>query len=104
MQRKKFSSKYYENPEQYALQNTDIHELKNKKYELILWNDDVNTFDFVIKSLIEICDHTTLQAEQCAFLVHYKGKYIVKTGTMEKLQELHKKLLFVNLTSEIITK
>lgn len=49
-------------------------------YRLIVHNDEINTFDWVIDSLIDVCKHTRLQAEQCAYIIHYKGKYIVKEG------------------------
>ncbi|MBP6303756.1 MAG: ATP-dependent Clp protease adaptor ClpS [Bacteroidia bacterium] len=52
---------------------------------LVLHNDDVNTFDFVIECLVNVCKHDTLQAEQCALLVHYTGKAIVKSGEYDKL-------------------
>lgn len=53
--------------------------------KLIVWNDDVNTFDWVIQSLIEVCGHTPEQAEQCTLLIHYKGKCQVKSGAYEDL-------------------
>ena len=74
----------------------------NAENKLVLYNDDVNTFDFVIESLIEVCKHTLEQAEQCTMLVHYKGKCTVKTGDMEMLMPMHQKLLGRGLTSEII--
>lgn len=52
----------------------------DRQHHLIVWNDDVNTFDWVIKALIEICHHTPEQAEQCALLIHLTGKYAVKNG------------------------
>jgi len=55
-------------------------------YHLLVWNDDVNTFDWVIDTLVEICGHTKEQAEQCALLIHYKGKYAVKKDSYEKLK------------------
>ena len=55
-------------------------------YTLIVWNDDVNTFDWVIDSLMDICDHTPEQAEQCALLIHYKGKCGVKKGSFDDLR------------------
>lgn len=57
-------------------------------HDLILWNDDVNTFDWVIESLVEICGHNESQAEQCAMIVHYKGKCSVKRGDFEKLRPM----------------
>lgn len=70
--------------------------------KLVLYNDDVNTFDFVIESLIEVCHHTLEQAQQCTFLVHFKGKCTVKTDSLEVLKPMHQKLLGRGLTSEII--
>ena len=55
---------------------------------LLLFNDDINTFDFVIESLVEICNHTGVQAEQCAILAHYKGKSEVKTGDITTLKPM----------------
>ena len=54
-------------------------------YQLVVFNDDVNTFEWVIQSLVEICDHTYEQAEQCAIYIHFKGKYAVKHGTEDEL-------------------
>jgi ATP-dependent Clp protease adaptor protein ClpS len=53
---------------------------------LIVWNDEVNTFDWVIETLIEVCGHSPEQAEQCAILIDAKGKYAVKEGTYELLK------------------
>ena len=58
------------------------------RQKLILHNDDVNTFDHVIDCLVRICKHDELQAEQCAFLVHFKGKAIVKSGSQEKMKSI----------------
>ncbi|WP_394337261.1 ATP-dependent Clp protease adaptor ClpS [Chryseobacterium lacus] len=76
---------------------------EDQGHKLVLWNDDVNTFDFVIASLLEICKHTLEQAEQCTILVHYKGKCTVKTGSLELLEPMHKKLISRGLTSEIVS-
>ncbi len=54
--------------------------------ELVLHNDDVNTFEHVIDCLVEICGHDPIQAEQCAWIVHYKGKCSVKRGTFDNLE------------------
>lgn len=70
--------------------------------KLVLWNDDFNTFDFVIDTLIEVCGHTPEQAEQCTILVHYKGKCTVKTSSLEVLKPMHNQLINKGLTSEII--
>jgi len=55
-------------------------------YKLIVWNDEVNTFDWVIDTLMEICGHQREQAEQCAMLIHTKGKYAVKQGAYDILK------------------
>mgnify|MGYP000951203414 CR=1 FL=1 len=70
--------------------------------EIVLFNDDVNTFDHVIDSLIDICEHTLEQAEQCAILVHYKGKCTVKTGEYNDLKPRCTMLLSKGLSAEIL--
>ena len=55
---------------------------------LIVWNDDVNTFEWVITTLMEICGHTYEQAEQCAYIIHFQGKYAVKQGSFEELKPM----------------
>ncbi|AMA48538.1 MULTISPECIES: ATP-dependent Clp protease adaptor ClpS [Flavobacterium] len=70
-------------------------------HEIILYNDDVNTFDHVIETLIRVCNHEELQAEQCAILVHYTGKCAVKTGSFDELQPLCLALLDAGLSAEI---
>ncbi|MEM6686008.1 MAG: ATP-dependent Clp protease adaptor ClpS [Bacteroidota bacterium] len=70
--------------------------------EIVLYNDDVNTFDHVIETLIYACDHTAEQAEQCSIIVHYKGKCTVKTGEYEDLKPRCSKLLEAGLSAEII--
>ena len=72
-------------------QETDV--LESQGHELIVWNDDVNTFDWVIVSLIEVCKHSSIQAEQCAFLIHETGKYAVKKGSFEELDPMRTALL-----------
>ena len=69
---------------------------------IVLYNDDVNTFDYVIDSLVAVCDHTVEQAEQCAYLVHYKGKCTVKSGEFKELEPKCSKLLQLGLSAELI--
>jgi ATP-dependent Clp protease adaptor protein ClpS len=83
-------------------EDVDVLEKEVNLHEIILFNDDVNTFDFVIECLIEICDHTAEQAEQCALLVHYKGKCAVKTGEYDELKPRCTQLLTRGLSAEII--
>jgi ATP-dependent Clp protease adaptor protein ClpS len=70
--------------------------------EIVLYNDDVNTFDHVIDSLIYACEHTPEQAEQCSLIVHYKGQCTVKTGVYDDLEPRCTMLLDAGLSAEII--
>jgi ATP-dependent Clp protease adaptor protein ClpS len=60
----------------------------NETCSLIVWNDDVNTFEWVIETLVEVCDHTEEQAEQCAMIIHTQGKYAVKHGGYDTLKPM----------------
>ena len=63
--------------------------LKNvDTYCLVLFNDDVNRYDFVVESLIDICRHDPIQAEQCTFIAHHKGKCDIKKGPLEVLESM----------------
>lgn len=70
--------------------------------EIVVFNDDVNTFDHVIDTLIRVCSHTPEQAEQCSLIVHYNGKCTVKTGSFDKLKPQCTQLLEAGLSAEII--
>jgi ATP-dependent Clp protease adaptor protein ClpS len=74
-------------------------EVEEKK--LVLFNDEVNTFDFVIDCLMTVCRHEPMQAEQCTLIVHYNGKCAVKNGSWEKLEPMCTALLDRGLTAEI---
>lgn len=80
----------------------DVLEKTTPQHEIVLHNDDVNTFDFVIESLIDVCDHTLEQAEQCTILVHYKGKCTVKSGEYDELKPKCSKLLELGLSAELV--
>lgn len=77
-----------------------LEQVENKK-ALVLYNDEVNTFDFVIESLVKVCSHDIIQAEQCTYLVHYKGKCAVKTGSFKELQPMCEALLDRGLSANI---
>lgn len=76
-------------------------ETKNSGNELILFNDDINTFDYVIDSLIEVCGHSAEQAEQCAITAHLKGKCAIKKGDLPELIKYHTKLKIKGLYTEV---
>ncbi|PWN71714.1 ATP-dependent Clp protease adaptor ClpS [Chryseobacterium phosphatilyticum] len=94
--------KDYENPKRQYEEEVLVLDDTDDVYKLVLHNDDIHTFDYVIDSLIEICKHTLEQAEQCTILVHYKGKCTVKTGSIDLLKPMHEKLISRELTSEIV--
>ncbi len=84
-----------------TVQKTARKPLSNLDKELVLYNDDFNTFDHVIDTLIKVCNHDAIQAEQCAMLVHFKGKCTVKTGNLALLKKLLLLLLDAGLTAKI---
>lgn len=67
-------------------EDLDTLTMEEHHYSLVVWNDEVNTFEWVIETLVDICSHSQEQAEQCAFLIHNKGKYAVKNGAYETLK------------------
>lgn len=90
------------NAQEKVLEEVSLEELLDTPYEIVLYNDDVNTFDHVIETLVKVCDHTWEQAEQCSIIVHYKGKCTVKTGAMEDLKPKCTQLLEAGLSAEIV--
>jgi ATP-dependent Clp protease adaptor protein ClpS len=73
-------------------------DLLNTYNDLILYNDEINTFDFVIESLVEVCGHDFEQAEQCALIAHFKGRCTVKSGSYEELKGMSEELTLRRLT------
>lgn len=80
----------------------EVEVITAKEHQIILHNDDVNTFDHVIRCLVRICDQTLEQAEQCAYIVHYHGKCVVKTGAYEDLKPRCLLLLEEGLSAELV--
>lgn len=83
-------------------EKVSVKEVTSKNNEIIVYNDDVNTFDHVIETLMRVCEHTPEQAEQCSLIVHYNGKCTVKTGPLNKLKPQCSSLLEAGLSAEII--
>ena len=79
----------------------DEQEVTTEVKEIILFNDDINTFEFVIETLIEVCGHDPHQAEQCTLIVHFKGKCSVKSGPVSELKPICSKMLDRGLTVSI---
>ncbi len=67
-------------------EESDVLTMHEDPCNLIVWNDEVNTFEWVIETLMEVCGHSREQAEQCAYIIHYQGKYAVKNGSYEELK------------------
>lgn len=74
---------------------TDVH-------NLVVFNDEVNTFDHVIDTLIDVCEHTPEQAEQCTLLIHYKGKCTVKNGSWEELVPMRNEICRRGISAEVL--
>jgi ATP-dependent Clp protease adaptor protein ClpS len=89
-------------PKEKIQEEVDVLEKEVYQHHIVLHNDEVNTFDFVIDSLINVCEHTEEQAEQCTWLVHFKGKCTVKTGELKELEPRCSKLLSLGLSAELI--
>ena len=78
-----------------AVETTDL-------MDLVVFNDEVNTFDHVIATLIRVCQHTPEQAEQCTLLIHYKGKCPVKTGTFDYLKPMRESICEAGIEARIL--
>ncbi|MFN6946741.1 MAG: ATP-dependent Clp protease adaptor ClpS [Cytophagaceae bacterium] len=73
----------------------------SEMYDLVVFNDDINTFDHVIETLVKICTHTREQAEQCTLIIHYKGKCTVKTGSFDELKPMRQGICDKGISAEI---
>lgn len=90
-------SNFTSRPQKVGSDGTD-DQLQGK---LVLHNDNTNTFDYVMNTLVEVCNHSLTQAEQCATITHYKGKCEVRTGGMKELKELRYKLISKGLKATV---
>ncbi len=93
-------------PLEHLLENEEevlLEDLVDKEeHDLIVYNDDFNTFDHVIKVLMKVCKHTQEQAEQCTLIIHYKGKCSVKKGSISKLKPMCESILDAGIQAEIL--
>ena len=76
--------------------------VETEVYNLVVFNDEVNTFEFVIDTLMEVCEHSPEQAEQCTLLIHYKGKCTVKNGGFEELVPLRNEICRRGISAEVL--
>ncbi len=92
-----------EKPLHWEESEVDLQNDTAQKYNLIVWNDDVNTFDWVIQTLIDVCRHEQEQAEQCAMIIHFKGKCSVKTGEYDTLKSMKDEIVERGINATIET-
>lgn len=85
-------------------EDADVLTLTEDPCHLVVWNDEVNTFEWVIETLIEVCGHSFEQAEQCSYIIHHNGKYAVKNGTYDDLRPLCEAITErgINATVEVL--
>lgn len=76
--------------------------LDQEASDLVVYNDEVNTFDHVINVLMKVCEHSREQAEQCTLIIHYKGKCAVKKGTFEELKPMCEAILDAGIQANIV--
>jgi ATP-dependent Clp protease adaptor protein ClpS len=88
-------------PQTKELEQSKLDEIIEGVYVVIVWNDDINTFDYVINCLMKYAGHEQQQAEQCTFLIHFKGKCDVKKGSQSEMQILNNKLSACGLTTTL---
>jgi ATP-dependent Clp protease adaptor protein ClpS len=92
------------NPQTQQHDDVDVLTEIEPKWTLVVWNDEVNSFEWVIETLMTVCGHSKEQAEQCTFIIHYKGKYGVKEGSYEALTPLRDAITErgINATLEVL--
>jgi len=87
-------------PDVEVLEEEDTDEAE--QWALVVFNDDVNTFDHVIQTLIEVCKHSPEQAEQCTWIIHFKGKCTVKNGSFEELASMRNTICNRGISAEVL--
>jgi ATP-dependent Clp protease adaptor protein ClpS len=92
------------NPEIDVLEEIDEIIDSVKLYSLVVFNDDINTFDHVIETLIDVCEHTPEQAEQCSIIIHFKGKCPVNSGEYDELVAQRNEICRRGISAEVMLK
>ena len=90
-------SNFTSRPQKLGSENAD----NQSRAVLVLHNDEVNSFDYVMETLVDVCDHSMTQAEQCAFITHHKGKCEVRSGSLSEMKELRYKLISRGLKASV---
>ena len=88
-------------PQEEPSSEPEVEVASEKEHYIILFNDDVNTFQHVIETLVRVCDHTYEQAEQCAYIVHFKGKCTVKNGDFDTLKDMRNAICGAGISAEV---
>jgi len=91
----------FDSPEIDVLDEIAEEVINIDSHRLMVFNDEVNTFDYVINTLMEVCEHTPEQAEQCTLLIHYKGKCAVKNGSFEELVPIRQEICRRGINAEV---
>jgi len=89
-------------PELEQESSIELLEEEVEKKALVVFNDDVNTFEHVIETLISVCRHTREQAEQCTWLIHYRGKCKVKEGNVSELNPMRRAICEAGIDARIL--
>jgi len=88
---------YTGRPQKLGSRDTD----RKRHASLVLHNDDINSFDYVMETLVEVCNHSLTQAEQCATITHYKGKCEIRSGPFCEMKELRYQLISRGLKASV---
>jgi ATP-dependent Clp protease adaptor protein ClpS len=94
--------KNYDLPAIETAENVENAAVETKLYSLVVFNDDINTFDWVIETLMEVCNHSPEQAEQCTLIIHYKGKCSVKLGDFDELAPMRNAICNRGISAELL--
>ncbi|MEN8249667.1 MAG: ATP-dependent Clp protease adaptor ClpS [Bacteroidota bacterium] len=91
------------NPREFEQTIADVEEITVDEQQVVVYNDDINTFDHVINTLIKVCRHTQEQAEQCTWIIHYKGKCAVKSGSRTELVPVKDAICDAGIDARIVS-
>lgn len=89
-------------PEIDVIEENELELNDIKLYSLLVYNDEVNTFEYVIQTLVEVCEHSPDQAEQCTMIIHFKGKCQVKNGDFKQLASMRNEICRRGISAEVI--
>ena len=91
----------FEHPEIDILDEVIEKVVETDLCRLVVFNDEINSFDWVIETLVDVCEHSPEQAEQCTIIIHHKGKCSVKNGSWEELVPLRQEICRRGISAEV---